>query len=66
MAERNTWFKSTKSGPNCDNSVYVQFTNEGVETSKDPNGQGQVQKWTNADWEAFILGAKDGQFDLPA
>ena len=65
MKERNgQWFKSSKSGPNCDNSVWVRFTDEGVETRKDENGP--VQQWTNADWEAFVLGAKDGQFDLPA
>ena len=31
--------------------------------SKDP--QGPVLTFTKAEWNAFVLGAKDGEFDLP-
>jgi hypothetical protein len=35
-----------------------------VRDSKDPHGG--VLRYTVAEWDAFIAGAKDGEFDLPA
>lgn len=57
------WEKSTFSGAtgNC-----VEFAREGdnflVRDSKDPNGP--VLTFTPAEWDAFVKGAKDGQFDV--
>jgi len=58
------WRKSTKSGPNCDNCVEVAFVENAiaVRDSKDPDGP--VLVFTPAEWDAFIGGAKDGEFDL--
>lgn len=56
--------KSTRSASNgaC---VEVAFTDDGyihVRDSKDPSGP--VLKFTSAEWDAFVAGAKDGEFDL--
>ncbi|MBM0237146.1 DUF397 domain-containing protein [Micromonospora sp. ATA32] len=62
----NKWFKSTQSGPNCDNSVLVRFRGGGVvetKDSKDPNGPAHV--WDAEEWDAFVAGARAGEFDMP-
>lgn len=46
----------------------VAFLNEGrvgLRDSKD-GGAGPAHVFTRAEWEAFLAGAKDGEFDLPA
>lgn len=63
----NRWFKSSKSGPNCDNCVDVRFIGGGnveVRSSRDP--QGPTRLFDAGEWDAFIDGAKAGEFDLPA
>lgn len=63
IAEENDWSKSTFSG---NNGSCVEFTRNGgnflVRDSKDPNGP--VLTFTPAEWDAFVKGAKDGQFDV--
>lgn len=64
--ELGVWFKSSKSGPNCDNCVEVQFVGGGVvqtRDSKDPAGA--VHTWRAGEWDAFVAGAKAGEFDRP-
>ncbi|GAA1395086.1 DUF397 domain-containing protein [Catellatospora coxensis] len=58
------WRKSTRSGPNCDNCVEVAFVGEAIalRDSKDPTGPALI--YTRAEWDAFVEGAKDGEFDL--
>ena len=58
------WRKSARSGPNCDNCVEVAFVGGAiaVRDSKDPDGR--VLIFTPAEWDAFVGGAKDGEFDL--
>ncbi len=58
------WFKSTRSGPNCDNCVEVAFVGDviAVRDSKDPAGAALI--FTTGEWDAFVGGAKDGEFDL--
>lgn len=58
------WRKSTRSGPNCDNCVEVAFVGDAiaVRDSKDPTGP--VLTFTPAEWDAFVAGAKDGEFDI--
>jgi hypothetical protein len=51
----------------CSDSACVEvfFTGDGgvqVGNSKDPDGVRLT--YTRAEWEAFIAGAKDGEFDL--
>jgi hypothetical protein len=57
------WRKSTRSG-STGNCVEVADNLQGVvavRDSKDPTGPTLV--FTLAEWEAFIGGAKDGEFD---
>ncbi len=58
------WRKSTRSGPWTDNCVEVAFV-EGiiaVRDSKNPTGPALV--FTPGEWDAFVGGTKDGEFDL--
>lgn len=57
------WHKSNRSNPSG-NCVEVAFVDEliGVRDSKDPQGPKLV--FTKAEWNAFIGGTKDGEFDL--
>lgn len=57
------WVKSTHSMNN--GCVEVAFINGqvGVRDSKDR--QGPVLVFTAREWEAFIGGARDGEFELP-
>ena len=58
------WRKSTRSGPWTDNCVEVAFIDEAicVRDSKDPAGK--VLIFTAGEWNAFVDGTKDGEFDL--
>jgi hypothetical protein len=58
------WMKSTRSGPDSDNCVEVAFVGEviAVRDSKHPTGPALI--FTAAEWDAFVGGAKDGEFDL--
>lgn len=55
--------KSTRSGPWTDNCVEVDTDGPDVRVrdSKDPTGP--VLKFTPDEWDAFLAGAKDGEFD---
>ncbi|WP_229399005.1 DUF397 domain-containing protein [Micromonospora okii] len=57
-----TWFKSSKSGPNCDNCVEVAYVTDavGVRDSKDKSGPNLT--FTPVDWHAFVAGARNGMF----
>ena len=57
------WRKSTRSGANGD---YVEVAKNlsgvvAVRDSKNPNGPALI--FTPAEWDAFIIGAKEGEFD---
>lgn len=58
------WRKSTRSGPWTDNCVEVAFVGDliGVRDSKDFTKG--VLVFTRGEWDAFVAGAKDGEFDL--
>jgi Domain of unknown function (DUF397) len=58
------WRKSSRSGPNCDNCVEVAFAGDavGVRDSKNPAGPALI--FTLGEWDAFLGGARDGEFDL--
>lgn len=58
------WHKSTRSGPNCDNCVEVAFVGGAVALRDSKNPTGPALIFTEAEWLAFTLGAKDGEFDL--
>ncbi|MFG1949737.1 DUF397 domain-containing protein [Micromonospora sp. NPDC048830] len=59
---RAVWFKSSKSGPNCDNCVEVAYVTGavGVRDSKDKTGPALI--FTPAGWHAFVAGTRGGAF----
>jgi hypothetical protein len=59
------WFKSTRSGNNgaCVEVARLGDGTIGVRDTK-AQGQGPILTFTRAEWDAFISGAKDGEFDL--
>ena len=62
--ERNKWITATKSN-GSGNCVEVRLTDDTVEVrDSKQDGQGPIQIYTYAEWDAFIDGAKKGEFDL--
>ncbi|MEV0455601.1 DUF397 domain-containing protein [Catellatospora methionotrophica] len=58
------WHKSTRSGPNCDNCVEVAFVGGAIALRDSKNPTGPALIFTPDEWDAFVEGAKDGEFDL--
>jgi hypothetical protein len=59
--------KSTYSGPTGGNCVEFAHLRDGqvaVRNSRHPAGPALV--FTPGEWDAFLAGAKDGEFDRPA
>ena len=58
------WQKSSRSGPFTDNCVEVAFVGDviAVRDSKCPDGPALV--FTPSEWDAFVSGAKDSEFDV--
>ncbi|MER7168524.1 DUF397 domain-containing protein [Micromonospora sp. NPDC000207] len=56
------WFKSSRSGPNCDNCVEVAYASSavGVRDTKDRSGPALI--FAPGDWHAFVAGARKGVF----
>jgi Domain of unknown function (DUF397) len=57
------WIKSRSSGPTGGNCVEVGFLPEGevaMRNSRHPDGPALV--FTRAEWQAFVGGARDGDF----
>ncbi|GAA5176854.1 DUF397 domain-containing protein [Rugosimonospora acidiphila] len=61
---RAVWRKSSASGPNCDNCVEVAFVDEAIAVRDSKNPTGPALIFTQDEWDAFVGGAKDGEFDL--
>ena len=61
---RAEWRKSSRSGPNCDNCVEVAFVDGAIAVRDSKNPEGPVLIFTPAEWEAFVAGTKDGEFDV--
>jgi hypothetical protein len=62
-----TWIKSRRSGPTGGNCVEIAFLPDGeiaVRNSRHPSGPALV--FSRAEWDAFLGGARDGEFDRPA
>jgi len=60
---RAQW-KSSRSGSQCDNCVEVAFVDEAIAVRDSKNPTGPTLIFTAAEWDAFVGGAKDGEFDL--
>lgn len=60
----NDWRKSTYSGNNG-GCVETAFTDDAVlvRDSKD-QGEGPILRFTLPEWDAFLAGTKDGEFDV--
>jgi hypothetical protein len=58
------WQKSSRSGPNCDNCVEVAFVDDAIAVRDSKRPGGPVLLFTQEEWDAFVGGAKDGEFDL--
>ena len=61
---RAQWFKSARSGPNSDNCVEVAFVDGAIAVRDSKNPDGPALIFTRDEWDAFVGGAKDGEFDL--
>jgi hypothetical protein len=60
------WIKSSYSGPTGGNCVEVAFLAHGevaMRNSRDPEGLALI--FTRTEWDAFLGGARDGEFGLP-
>ena len=57
------WHKSTLSSA-ADNCVEVAFVDEAIAVRDSKNPTGPALIFTVAEWDAFVGGAKDGEFDL--
>jgi hypothetical protein len=58
------WQKSSRSGPNCDDCVEVAFVDGVIAVRSSNRAEGPVLLFTQEEWDAFVGGAKDGEFDL--
>ena len=63
---RADWRKSSWSAYNgdCVEFAPLEGNRVGVRDTKD-SGQGPILVFNRSEWEAFVLGAKNGEFDLP-
>jgi hypothetical protein len=61
---RARWLKSSRSGSACDNCVEVAFVDDAIAVRDSKNPDGAALIFTTAEWDAFVGGAKDGEFDL--
>jgi hypothetical protein len=62
--EGATWQKSNRSGPYSDDCVEVAFVADAVAVRDSKNPGGPVLLFTHGEWDAFVGGAKDGEFDV--
>jgi uncharacterized protein DUF397 len=60
---RAVWMKSARSGGNSDNCVEVALVDGAIAVRDSKNPTGAVLLYTRAEWDAFIGGVKDGEFD---
>ena len=60
--EGAVWQKSSR-GPIEDNSVEVAFVGDAIAVRDASDPAGPVLIFTPAEWDAFVDGAKDGEFD---
>lgn len=58
------WVKSTRPGSDSGNSVEVAFVDGAIAVRDAGNPAGPALIFTPAEWDAFVGGAKDGEFDL--
>jgi len=57
------WKKSSKSGGNGGSCVEVRRHEQAIQVRDSKDRSGPILQFTPAEWEAFIGGAKDGEFE---
>ncbi len=57
------WFKSSQSSGNCDNCVEIAFVGEVIAVRDSKDRSGPALLYTRDEWDAFLGGVKDGEFD---
>jgi hypothetical protein len=58
------WFAGSGPEPARANQVEVAFVGEAIAVRDAQNPDGPALIFTPAEWDAFVGGAKDGEFDL--
>ena len=58
------WQKSTRSGPVSDNCVEIAFVDGAIAMRDSKHPEGPVLLFTAEEWDAFVEGAKGGEFDV--
>jgi hypothetical protein len=58
------WQKSSRSGPVSDNCVEIAFVDGAIAMRDSKHPDGPVLLFTAEEWDAFVEGAKDGEFDV--
>lgn len=58
------WRKSSRSDAGMDNCVEVAFVGDSIVVRDSKNLDGPVLVFTPSEWDAFVDGAKDGEFDV--
>ena len=58
------WFTSTHGGPDGEGRVEVAFVGDAIAVRDSTNPSGPALIFTAAEWDAFVGGAKDGEFDI--
>ncbi|WP_194908960.1 DUF397 domain-containing protein [Catenulispora rubra] len=59
------WFKSSFSPTQGNNCVLVQFVGPAVQVRDSKVVGGPVLEFNRGEWEAFLLGAFNGEFEMP-
>ncbi len=57
------WYKSSYS-ESASACVEVKITDDGVRVRDTKDRSKPAHRYTHAEWRAFTLGVKDGEFDL--
>jgi hypothetical protein len=66
ISRDTTWLKSSHSGPTGGNCVELAHLYGGqVAIRNSRHRAGPALLFTEAEWEAFLAGVKDGEFDRP-
>ena len=58
------WKKSSRSADNGGACVEVAFVEDMIAVRDSKKPEGPVLIFTQAEWDAFVGGAQDGEFDL--
>ncbi len=60
---RKEWFTSSRSGSNGGQCVEVRQDDEEIRVRDSKDRTGPVLAFTSDEWDAFVAGAKAGEFD---